>query len=136
MHYSVALSDTQINISSTSLHVLTNQVENFKLILDLNLLTWLEYLSWIFWLDSNTWVKNSDSNRVLMNQVLDLTRSIYTCSTYVLHHLVHLKLYLVLNICSVSVKIFMLCCQATIFLTSAFASVTLNICRSDALFLL
>ena len=76
LHYSVALSDTQINISSTSLHVLMSRIENFKSILDLNLLTRLEYLSWIFWLDSNTQVKNSDSNQVLTSQVLDLTRSV------------------------------------------------------------
>jgi len=72
LHYSVALSDIQINISSTSLHVLTNQVENFKSILNLNLLTQLKYSSRIFWLDLNTQVKNSDSNQVLMSRELDL----------------------------------------------------------------
>jgi len=77
LYYSVALSNTQINISSTSLHVLTSRVENFKLILDLNLLTWLEYSSQIFWLNSNTQVKNSDLNRVLTSRVLDLNSSIW-----------------------------------------------------------
>ncbi len=76
LHYSVALSDTQINISSTSLHVLMSWIENFKSILDLNLLTRLEYLSWIFWLNSNTQIKNSDSNQVLTNRVLNLNSSI------------------------------------------------------------
>ncbi len=77
MHYSVALSNIQINISSTLLHVLMNRVENFKLILDFNLLTWLEYSDQIFWLDLNTQVKNSDSNRVLISWVLDLNLSIW-----------------------------------------------------------
>jgi len=77
LHYSVALSNIQINISSTLLHVLMNRVENFKLILDFNLLTWLEYSDQIFWLDLNTQVKNSDSNRVLISWVLDLNLSIW-----------------------------------------------------------
>ncbi len=46
-------------------------IENFKSILDLNLLTQLEYLSWIFWLNLNTWVKNSDLNRVLTSWKLN-----------------------------------------------------------------
>ncbi len=54
-----------------------NRVENFKLILDFNLLTWLEYSDQIFWLDLNTQVKNSDSNRVLISWVLDLNLSIW-----------------------------------------------------------
>ncbi len=51
---------------------MTSRVGNFKSILDLNLLTRLKYLSWIFWLNSNTWVKNSDLNRVLTSWVLNL----------------------------------------------------------------
>jgi len=54
---------------------LTSWIGNFKSILDLNLLTQLEYLSWIFWLDSNTWIKNSDSNWILTSWVLDLNLS-------------------------------------------------------------
>jgi len=53
LHYSVALSDTQIDISSTSLHVLMSRVENFKSILDFNLLTQLKYSSQEFWLESS-----------------------------------------------------------------------------------
>jgi len=75
LHYLVALSDIQINISSTLLHVLTSWIENFESILDLNLLTQLKYSSQIFWLDLNTWVKNSDSNQVLTSRVLDLNLS-------------------------------------------------------------
>ncbi len=71
LHYLVALSDIQIDISSTLLHVLTSRIENFESILDLNLLTQLKYSSRIFWLDLNTWVKNSDSNQVLTSRVLD-----------------------------------------------------------------
>ena len=75
LHYLVALSDIQRNISSTLLHVLTSWIENFESILDLNLLTQLKYSSQIFWLDLNTWVKNSDSNQVLTSRVLDLNLS-------------------------------------------------------------
>ncbi len=75
MHYFVALSDTQMNISSTLLHVLTSRIENFKSILNLNLLTQLKYSNWIFWLDLNTQVKNSDLNQVLTSWVLDLNLS-------------------------------------------------------------
>jgi len=53
LHYSVALSNIQIDISSTSLHVLMSWIENFKSILELNLLTQLEYLSQEFWLESS-----------------------------------------------------------------------------------
>ncbi len=75
LHYLVVLSDIQINISSTLLHVLTSWVENFKSILNLNLLTQLKYSSWIFWFNLNTQVKNSDLNQVLTSQVLNLNSS-------------------------------------------------------------
>ena len=61
----------KINISSTSLHVLTNRIENFKSILDFNSLIQLNYLSQIFWFNLNTEVKNSDLNQVLTSWELD-----------------------------------------------------------------
>ena len=62
---------SKINISSTSLHVLTNRIENFKSILDFNSLIQLNYLSQIFWFNLNTEVKNSDLNQVLTSWELD-----------------------------------------------------------------
>ncbi len=64
MHY-------QINISSSKSYLGESSWE-FKSILDINIVTQLEYSISKFWLNLNTWFQNSDLNQVLTSRELDL----------------------------------------------------------------
>ncbi len=60
----------QIDISSSKSY-LDESSQKFESILDINIMTQLEYSISKFWLNLNTWFQNSDSNWVLMSWELD-----------------------------------------------------------------
>ncbi len=66
----ITLLHYQINISSSKSYF-NESSWKFKSILNINIMTWLEYLISKFWLNLNTWFQNSDSNQVLTSQELD-----------------------------------------------------------------